>query len=81
MPLSEVLLETYDRFEELTADDSSAAPISTGLSDLDRRINGLGASNLIVLAARPGMGKTAMALNVALEAGKFSGRDVAFFSL
>ena len=81
VPLSEVLLETYDRFEELTADDSSAAPISTGLSDLDRRINGLGASNLIVLAARPGMGKTAMALNVALEAGKFSGRDVAFFSL
>ena len=55
--------------------------LSTGLIDLDRRISGLNPSDLIILAARPAMGKTSLALNIALEAGKHSGKSVAVFSL
>ena len=55
--------------------------LTTGFSDLDRKINGLNKSDLLLLAARPGMGKTSMALNVALSAAKASGKTVAIFSL
>ena len=48
---------------------------------MDRKINGLNKSDLLLLAARPGMGKTSMALNVALSAAKASGKTVAIFSL
>ena len=57
------------------------AKLSTGLSAVDRKINGLNKSDLLLLAARPGMGKTSMALNVALSAAKASGKTVAIFSL
>ena len=61
---------------------TAAVPgLSTGLRDLDLAISGLNKSDLILLAARPGMGKTSMALNILLHAGKFSGKSVAFFSL
>ena len=55
--------------------------IPTGLSALDNKINGMGESDLLLLAARPGMGKTSMALNVALNAAKSTGKTVAIFSL
>ena len=55
--------------------------LSTGLSAVDRKINGLNKSDLLLLAARPGMGKTSMALNIALAAAKASGKTVAIFSL
>lgn len=48
---------------------------------MDGKINGLNKSDLLLLAARPGMGKTSMALNVALNAAKESGQTVAVFSL
>ena len=48
---------------------------------MDNAISGLNPSDLILLAARPGMGKTSMALNMLLHTGKFSGKSVAFFSL
>ena len=80
-PISSVLIEVYDRLSELAASDSAIPGLSTGLKDLDRAISGLNKSDLILLAARPGMGKTSMALNILLEAGKKSGKTVAFFSL
>ena len=80
-PISQVLLDVYARLEELAASDSAIPGLSTGLTDLDRAISGLNKSDLILLAARPGMGKTSMALNILLHAGKFSGKSVAFFSL
>ena len=52
-----------------------------GLSDIDRVISGLNKSDLIILAARPGVGKTSIALNMLLSAGKYSGKNVVFFSL
>ena len=80
-PISAVLLDVYDRLNELAASDAAVPGLSTGLGDLDLAISGLNKSDLILLAARPGMGKTSMALNILLHAGKFSGKSVAFFSL
>ena len=80
-PISTVLLDVYDQLTELAASESAIPGLSTGLTDLDRAISGLNKSDLILLAARPGMGKTSMALNILLEAGKKSGKSVAFFSL
>ena len=60
---------------------SDIAGLSTGLHDLDRKINGLNKSDLLLIAARPGMGKTSLALNVALNVAKSTDKTVAFFSL
>ena len=81
IPISNVLIDVYDRLTELAASESAIPGLSTGLTDLDRAISGLNKSDLILLAARPGMGKTSMALNILLEAGKKSGKNVAVFSL
>ena len=81
VPISSVIIDVYDRLEELAASDRAIPGLSTGLRDLDRAISGLNNSDLILLAARPGMGKTSMALNILLDAGKKSGKKVAFFSL
>ncbi|NBI65940.1 replicative DNA helicase [Pseudoflavonifractor sp. 60] len=81
IPISQVIIDVYSRLEELSAQDSAIPGLSTGLRDLDRAISGLNNSDLILLAARPGMGKTSMALNILLDAGKRSGKKVAFFSL
>ena len=81
IPISNVLIDVYDRLTELAASESAIPGLSTGLTDLDRAISGLNKSDLILLAARPGMGKTSMALNILLEAGKKTGKNVAFFSL
>ena len=80
-PISQVIISVYDRLAELASSDQAIPGLSTGLRDLDRAISGLNKSDLILLAARPGMGKTSMALNILLEAGKRSGKQVAFFSL
>ncbi len=79
--ISSVILSVYDRLSELAASDSAVPGLSTGLPDVDAAISGLNKSDLILLAARPGMGKTSMALNILLYAGKFSGKAVVYFSL
>ena len=79
--ISTVLGQVWDTIKERQASGEEFPGISTGLIDLDRRISGLNNSDLIILAARPGMGKTSLALNIALEAGKHSGKAVAVFSL
>ena len=80
-PLSQVLLDVMERLDELASSANAIPGLSTGLRDLDAAISGLNKSDLILLAARPGMGKTSMALNILLQAGKHSGKNVAFFSL
>ena len=70
-----------DQLAKLTA-GAEPPGLSTGLSAVDRKINGLNKSDLLLLAARPGMGKTSMALNVALSVAKASPeKTVAVFSL
>ena len=75
------LHKVFDRLTELSQSDSLIPGLSTGLTDLDRAISGLNNSDLILLAARPGMGKTSMALNLLLNVGKSSGKSAVFFSL
>ena len=71
-----------EHLAELSAQGGKTLPgLSTGFSAVDGKINGLNKSDLLLLAARPGMGKTSMALNVALNAAKESGQTVAVFSL
>ena len=82
VPISVVLQDVMGHLAELTANGGSTLPgLSTGFSAVDGKINGLNKSDLLLLAARPGMGKTSMALNVALAAAKESGKTVAIFSL
>ena len=77
-----VLQEVMEHLAELSAQGGKTLPgLSTGFSAVDGKINGLNKSDLLLLAARPGMGKTSMALNVALSAAKSSGKTVAIFSL
>ena len=82
VPVSVVLEDVMAHLAELTASGGKTLPgLSTGLSAVDAKINGLNKSDLLLLAARPGMGKTSMALNVALSAARESGKTVAIFSL
>ena len=79
--IDEVLFQTFNRLDMLNRDDDDIKPVSTGISDLDRVITGLNRSDLILLAARPGMGKTSFALNIARNVAAVSKKTVAFFSL
>ena len=80
-PLSKILVDVFDRLQELSLAGSDVPGMSTGFIDLDRTLTGLHPTELVLLAARPGMGKTSFALNILLHAGKFSGKSVVFFSL
>ncbi len=80
--INSVILQTFDRLDALNSEvDDSLKPIPTGIGDLDRMITGLNRSDLILLAARPGMGKTSFALNIARFAACTAKKTVAFFSL
>ena len=79
--ISAVMNEVWDTIKERQASGDEFPGISTGLVDLDRRISGLNNSDLIILAARPGVGKSSFAMNIAVEAAKHSGKSVAVFSL
>lgn len=79
--IDEIILQTFDRLDALNKDDPALKPISTGIGDLDRVITGLNRSDLILLAARPGMGKTSFALNIAKTVAGPQKFTVAFFSL
>lgn len=80
VPLRQVLPDVLDRLSEMSEHENHLPGLSTGLSAIDQKITGLNKSDLILLAARPGMGKTSLALNVALNVAR-EGKTVAVFSL
>ena len=80
-PISKVLVGVYQQIAESSKSGSGISGHKTGLHDLDRAIMGLNKSDLIIIASRPGMGKTSIALNIALHTAKTSGKTVAVFSL
>ena len=80
-PISKVLLGVVEQITEAANNGSGIPGLTTGFVDLDRQILGLNDSDLILIASRPGMGKTSIALNIALHAAKTSGKAVAVFSL
>ena len=79
--LKEVLAESFERLEEFVKKGSHLRGVSTGFIDLDTKLAGMQDSNLLILAARPGIGKTTMALNIALQAATKNKTPVGFFSL
>lgn len=79
--IKDVLIETFDRLEELYNSKGSVTGIPTGFIDLDHKTAGLHNSDLILIAARPAMGKTSFALNIAQYAAIYSQVPVAIFSL
>jgi replicative DNA helicase len=81
IPIRQVLPEVLDRLNEMSESESHLPGISTGLSAVDAKITGLNKSDLLLLAARPGMGKTSFALNIALNVAKNTEKTVAVFSL
>ncbi len=81
VPLKEVLKETFDRIERLFDDKKGVTGLSTGFEDLNTISSGLQPSELIIVAARPSMGKTTLALNMAHHIAVKEGKPAAFFSL
>ena len=80
--LNEIIVQTFDRLDLLNSPDSDAyRGIPTGIHELDETITGLNKTDFILLGARPGMGKTSFALNIARHAAVKAGKTVAFFSL
>ncbi|BAM03471.1 replicative DNA helicase [Phycisphaera mikurensis] len=77
--LSVLLQETFDKLE--AQDGQVITGVETGFKDLDEMTNGLQPGELIIVAARPSMGKTAFALNVSEHIGAVAGRPVGVFSL
>lgn len=78
--IKDVLMNVFNQLEERAMTKGSLTGITTGYDDLDRMTSGMQRSDLILLAARPSMGKTALALNIAMNAVK-SGASCALFSL
>jgi replicative DNA helicase len=80
-PIKEVLVESYEQIEALHYNKGGLKGLSTGFIDLDKMTSGFQKSDLIIVAARPSMGKTAFALNVAQNVATRTGETVAIFSL
>ncbi len=79
--LRDLLTDSFDRLDELHKNKSRLRGLETGFTDLDKRLSGLQKNNLLILAARPGQGKTALALNIAHYASVVNQKKVGFFSL
>ena len=80
-PINVAIQEVYEHLDELASNAGQLPGLPTGFSMLDQYIGGLNKSDLILLGARPGMGKTAIALNMAMSAAKKSNKTVVIFQL
>lgn len=79
--LESILLESFDRLEELHRNKGQIRGVKTGYRDLDNMTAGLQRSDLIILAARPAMGKTTLVTNLAYNVATLNKQSVLFFSL
>ena len=80
-PITEILRSAQEQLEFLSQNKSSISGLETGFYDLDKATAGLHEGELIIVAARPGMGKTAFALNIATHAARTTKKAVAIFNL
>ena len=82
VPVGQIIKPVLDQINDMAVSKTGLSGLSSGFSGLDQKIHGLNRSDLILLAARPGMGKTSFALNIALNVAKQnSDKTVAVFSL
>ncbi len=80
-PIGEVVQTVYENINRMATEGEGMPGITTGLVDLDAKILGMNEGELILVASRPGMGKTSIALNIATAATKASGKTVVIFNL
>ncbi|NOJ80169.1 MULTISPECIES: replicative DNA helicase [Myxococcus] len=80
-PVSELMEHTLDLLDKMKAAATGITGLSTGYIDLDNQLTGLHAGELIILAARPGIGKTSFAMNIAVHAALKENKAVGIFSL
>ena len=80
-PIKEVLLDSFSRIEEMAANQGELTGLTTGFIDIDNKLSGMQKSDLILLAARPSMGKTALGINIAVNSAIKANASVAIFSL
>jgi len=80
-PIKTIIFDAFNKIEQLYASKGSITGLATGFKDLDKLTSGLQPSDLILIAARPSMGKTAFVLNIAQNIGIREKKAVAFFSL
>jgi replicative DNA helicase len=80
-PISELISESFAELERTMSEGHHTVGCETGFRDLDALISGFQPANLVILAARPSMGKTALALNIARNVGVDQNKGVAIFSL
>ncbi|TCS88688.1 primary replicative DNA helicase [Keratinibaculum paraultunense] len=80
-PIKDVLLESFSKIEEMAAREGELTGLTTGFIDIDSKLSGMQKSDLILLAARPSMGKTALGINIATNAAIKANASVAIFSL
>lgn len=81
LPIKETLADSFERIDELQKSGAELRGLGSGLADLDKILTGFQKSNLVILAARPGMGKTALALNIAQFSAVHDKKKIGFFSL
>ena len=81
LPIQEVLMQTLDDLEALYGREEGVTGVPTGFIDLDEILSGLHPSNLLIVGARPGMGKTSFALGLGVNVAKKAGLPVLMFSL
>lgn len=81
MPLNNIVMETLEQFDQIFNAHGNLIGLPTGYIDLDKYTSGLQPADLILIAARPSMGKTAFTLNIASNIAILGKRPVAFFSL
>lgn len=81
IPIKDILAASFDRLDELHKKAGGLRGVPTGFTDLDNKLAGMQESNLLIMAARPGQGKTALSLNIAQHATIAHKLPVAFFSL
>ncbi len=81
VPIKEGLAGSFDRIDELHKKGAGYRGVQTGFTDLDNILSGMQASNLLILAARPGQGKTAMVINISQNIAVEQKKPVGIFSL
>src|SRR3989454_11743967 len=81
LPIKDIVRDNFERLEKIFREGKSITGVSTGYMELDKLLSGLQPSELLILAARPSQGKTALALNFAENISIRAGMPVAFFSL
>jgi len=81
LPIKDILSDTFERLDELSKNAGKMRGVPTGFTDLDKILGGLQKSDLVILAARPSMGKTSLALDIARNVAVMENKPVGLFSL